>query len=296
MNYAKRSFVLYMLLSVALIGTSLSAYATSVAGTVAQLSGPLFAKKNDGSLRVLSTKSNVEQGDTLVSEKDTYARIKFIDNSEITLKPNSQLKIDSFSFDEAKPAEDNFALSLIKGGLRSITGLLGKRNNARFALKTPNATIGIRGTTFIAEYVTETETAVASMAQYRHASLAAIGPSLLNSSLATVTTNDAPLELLMLRDMVPLQLALTTPVPGAKSPGLYVQVLDGMIHLTNGGGSQSFAAGQFGFTPSFTQPPVVLPANPGMQFIPPPSFSSSTAPNSGASNSGSAKSVDCEVR
>jgi hypothetical protein len=62
------------------------------------------------------------------------------------------------------------------------------------------------------------------------------------------------------------------PTPGL-NPGLYVQVLDGMINVTNGGGSQNFTAGQFGFTPGFNQPPVILPNNPGLQFTPPPSFS-----------------------
>jgi filamentous hemagglutinin family protein len=61
-----------------------------------------------------------------------------------------------------------------------------------------------------------------------------------------------------------------------RSPGLYVQVLDGMIHVTNGGGAQNFSAGQFGFTPSFQQPPVILPTNPGMQFTPPPVFQPNT--------------------
>ena len=86
--------------------------------------------------------------------------------------------------------------------------------------------------------------------------------------------------------------------PGATNglnPGLYVQVLDGTIHVTNGGGTQNFTAGQFGFTPGFQQPPVILPSNPGMQFTPPPSFSSTT----GASNGSSAAKpgdVDCQVR
>lgn len=40
----------------------------------------------------------------------------------------------------------------MKGGLRSVTGLLGKRNKDKFSLKTPAATIGIRGTTFVVEW------------------------------------------------------------------------------------------------------------------------------------------------
>ena len=55
-------------------------------------------------------------------------------------------------------------------------------------------------------------------------------------------------------------------------PGLYVQVIDGLIRVTNGGGSQVFTPGQFGYTPNFTQPPIILPSNPGMTFSPPPGF------------------------
>jgi hypothetical protein len=61
------------------------------------------------------------------------------------------------------------------------------------------------------------------------------------------------------------------PVTGL-APGLYVQVIDGAINLSNTGGSQNFAAGQFGFTSAVRQPPIVVPSNPGLQFTPPPQF------------------------
>ncbi|GMK40607.1 hypothetical protein PCCS19_36630 [Paenibacillus sp. CCS19] len=64
-------------------------------------------------------------------------------------------------------------------------------------------------------------------------------------------------------------------VPSGLAPGLYVQVIDGTIVLTNSGGSQTtFSSGQFGFTPSVTVPPIVVPTNPGIQFTPPPIFNS----------------------
>lgn len=65
---------------------------------------------------------------------------------------------------------------------------------------------------------------------------------------------------------------------GGVATGLYVHVIDGTINLANGGGSLNFAAGQFGYTPSFVQPPVVLPANPGILFTPPPAFTSPSRP------------------
>ncbi|MBK6005640.1 hypothetical protein JJB11_06000 [Ramlibacter ginsenosidimutans] len=83
-----------------------------------------------------------------------------------------------------------------------------------------------------------------------------------------------------------------------RPPGLYVQVLDGVIHVSNSGGSQAFAAGQFGYTPGTTQPPVVVPSNPGLVFTPPPVFGSGGGggPVGPASPGGKSGAVDCEVR
>ncbi|HEY0490252.1 MAG TPA: FecR family protein [Telluria sp.] len=148
----KRTAIKVLLFS-ALIAATAFAWAGQVAGTVVHLSGPLMAKKADGSIKVLARKSEVEQGDTLIAEKGTYAQIRFIDNSEVTLKPDTNFKIEAFAYDEGKPDADSASFTLVKGGLRSVTGLLGKRNKEKFSLKTPTATIGIRGTTFIAQYV-----------------------------------------------------------------------------------------------------------------------------------------------
>jgi hypothetical protein len=279
------------------------AHAAQVVGTITDLSGPLLDRKADGVVKVLAQKSTVDQGDTLVSEKGTYARIKFIDNSEITLRPDTQFKIENFSYEAAKPENDSAVFSLIKGGLRSITGLLGKRNKERFGLNTPTATIGIRGTTFIVEYVQSSQSDIAA---YQAASLAAVASTQYNQgnpAWADAPRTDAPLDFLPKGTLGPhgslksFQLAQNTVAPNAAglNPGLYVQVLDGAIHVTNGGGTQNFTAGQFGFTPSFQQPPVILPTNPGMQFTPPPSFSSTTG-SQGGTSAAKPGGVDCQVR
>jgi hypothetical protein len=137
------------------MGAGASAWAGQVAGVVVNLSGPLLDRKLDGTTRVLGVKSEIESGDTLVTEKNTYAQIRFIDNGDITLRPGTTFKVEDFAYESGKPEADSASFSLIKGGLRSITGLLGKRNKEKFLLKTPTATIGIRGTTFIAQYVEE---------------------------------------------------------------------------------------------------------------------------------------------
>jgi hypothetical protein len=285
------------LLAVALAGIAQAgaAHAEQVVGTITDLSGPLLVHRANGVDKVLSQKSTIEQGDVLVSEKDTYARIKFVDNSEITLRPNTQFKVENFSYDADKPENDHAIFGLIRGGLRSITGLLGKRNKDRYGLNTPTATIGIRGTIFIAEYIPPTQSQVAA---FQAASLAAVSSAQYNFgglAATSLSRTDAPQDFLPKEALKPLQLAQNTGSPNGLNPGLYVQVLDGTIHVTNGGGTQNFTAGQFGFTPGFQQPPVILPNNPGLQFTPPPSFSS-TSGSQGGTGGSKPGDVNCQVR
>jgi hypothetical protein len=254
-KHTATEFALRCLLLLALWTTGSLSLAAPVAGVIVQLSGPLMAKKADGTLKVLSLKSEVENGDTLITEKNTYAMVKFIDNSEITLRPATTMTIENFNFDSGKQDEDRAQFNLVKGGLRSVTGLLGKRSKEKFELKTPAATIGIRGTTFIAQWT----------------------PPIPDGASG----------------------ASKAPVPGGASlqPGLYVQVLDGMINLANKGGTQNFAAGQFGYVPSHQTPPVIVPTNPGIQFTPPPVFNSSSGLAAGAGGAPpKSNAVDCEVR
>jgi len=141
-------------LVVSLLFWCVQASAAQVAGVVVQVSGAMSARSPAGALKALQAKSEVESGDTLVTSAGAYAVVRFIDNSELALKPGTTVKIDQFVFDEARPEADRAAYTLVKGGLRSITGLLGKRSKDKFAMKTPSATIGIRGTTFFLEYLT----------------------------------------------------------------------------------------------------------------------------------------------
>ena len=117
-------------------------------GQVTHLSGVLSAKKPDGTIRVLAERSEVGTGDVLTSEKNTYANIRFSDGSQMTMKPASSVKVEKFAYLQDKPAEDSFAVTLLQGGLRLVTGIVGSRSRAKFQVGTQTATIGIRGTTF----------------------------------------------------------------------------------------------------------------------------------------------------
>lgn len=133
------------------IGFSLCAAGTvwaGSAGTVTHLSGILSAKRTDGTSKLLAVKSEVLEGDQLSTQQDTYARIKFADGGEVVLRPNTVLKVEAYSFNQAKPESDNVLFNMLKGGLRAVTGLIGKRNRDKVSYSTATATIGIRGTHF----------------------------------------------------------------------------------------------------------------------------------------------------
>ncbi len=125
-----------------------AARAANTVGQVTHLSGTLIAKRADGTTKLFSVKSEVQEGDTLATEQDTYARIKFSDGGEVVMRPGSQLKIAAYSFNQAKPEADNVLMDMLKGGLRAVTGLVGKRNHDAVKFNTATATIGIRGTHF----------------------------------------------------------------------------------------------------------------------------------------------------
>ena len=136
---------------VTLICTLALAPAWADSGAVSQLSGTLSVKKPDGTVRILARNSEVRSGDVLSTERDSYAQIRFSDGGQITLKPGTAVKLDDFKYSAEKPQEDAFLFSLLRGGLRAVTGLVGKRNRDRYLMNTATATVGIRGTTFSAD-------------------------------------------------------------------------------------------------------------------------------------------------
>jgi hypothetical protein len=126
-----------------------AALADTEAGQVQSLTGTLTAKSADGALRQLVQKGEVAPGDTLYTGRDSYARVHFTDGGEITLRPNTQFLIERYSYAEPQPDKDSAGFSLLKGSLRALSGLISKRGNKdSYEMKTPVATIGIRGTEY----------------------------------------------------------------------------------------------------------------------------------------------------
>lgn len=153
MNHPKKTTAISLLITGLLLWATVALAAP--AATVTHLSGPLVVRTAAGTTKTLAIGSKIEAGDTVETARRTYARLKFTDGSEVTLKPDTRFKVEKYAFDQAKPKDDAGSFNLIKGGLRTITGQVGKRGDqSSYRMKTPTATIGIRGTIYDATYCT----------------------------------------------------------------------------------------------------------------------------------------------
>ncbi len=117
------------------------AWAAEKVGVVGAAGATLTAV-SEGKSRTLKTGDDVFLGDTLATNGSGKAQIIFLDRSSITLKPNSDLTVDTFVYDPQSSSGD-LALKSAKGAFRFIGGALSKKKPVK--LETPVGTIGIRG-------------------------------------------------------------------------------------------------------------------------------------------------------
>jgi hypothetical protein len=108
--------------------------------------GEIHAVSNEGVKHRVVDGASVFPGDTVETSPGAQVVLVFRDNSRLSLGGNTRFKVDSFIFDEKNPSEGHFFVTLLKGSLRALTGLIGKSNNRNVGFTTATATIGIRGT------------------------------------------------------------------------------------------------------------------------------------------------------
>lgn len=129
------------------------ALAQSYAGVVKTSKGTASVERA-GTQVSLTPGTHLQQGDRVTTGSDGYLGITMRDDTLLTLGPATSLNIDSYAFD-AKTHDGNFLVSLSKGVLSVVTGLIARRSPESFAVKTRISTMGVRGTEFIVEATEE---------------------------------------------------------------------------------------------------------------------------------------------
>ena len=104
--------------------------------------------KRDGKLIKANIGFKLEKNDVVISKGNSKTQIIFKDETVITIGKNSSFKINDYAYGGSSKPKANF--SFFKGAFREITGKIGKIAPKRFKIKTPTASIGIRGTQIVA--------------------------------------------------------------------------------------------------------------------------------------------------
>lgn len=125
--------------------------AKAIVGSIKVVTGLVNLQTAEGKNKFASAGTKLNVGDVINTQAKSTAVLEFVDTTQVALRPNTRFVVENYEYQPEQPIADKAEFKLVKGGLRTLTGLIGKRGSAdAFALKSETATIGIRGTDFSA--------------------------------------------------------------------------------------------------------------------------------------------------
>lgn len=124
--------------------------AETIAGIVKSVRGDVQMFDVNGALRPARAGDAMAPIDRLVTGSDAGASVVLRDGTTLVVGPSSRLDLKDFHFDPTTQ-EGGMLVTLLRGTLRMITGLIGKAHPEAVRIETQTATIGIRGTDFIVQ-------------------------------------------------------------------------------------------------------------------------------------------------
>jgi hypothetical protein len=137
--------------AIACAALTLPCSALGAAARVEFVSGAPKAVNVQGKERTLTRGAEVGEGDT-VDTGGGRVQLRFSDGAFVSLQPQSKFRIDQYRFNGRTDGSERGFFSLLQGGLRTITGLVGRTNKKNYQVSTGIATIGIRGTEYTVSY------------------------------------------------------------------------------------------------------------------------------------------------
>ncbi len=147
MFYSCRRFAIGFLLLMLLPGL-----ANAAAGHFLFVYGKVVVTAGSGVVRRAARGMKVQEGETITSGISGTAQLYMKDGAFLAIRPNTVLRIDAYAYQE-KGRKTQSIISLLKGTFRTISGKIGERHPRDDLVRTPVATIGIRGTDHEPAYI-----------------------------------------------------------------------------------------------------------------------------------------------
>lgn len=118
------------------------------AGRFIAVVGDVQVLGRDGGRRLAVRNADIRPGESIVTGKDSLAQLRMSDGGALSVRSETEIKLDAYRYSGRKEASDNFLVSILRGGFRTITGLIARNNRTNFHVQTSAMTIGVRGTDF----------------------------------------------------------------------------------------------------------------------------------------------------
>jgi hypothetical protein len=120
--------------------------AVQASAKVVTAQGEVNAVDTAGQRRRLVDGGSIFPGDLVETARGTQAVLAFRDDSRVTLGQSTKFRVDNFVYDEKNAGDGRFLVSVLRGSVRALTGLIAKANTRNVGFSTATATIGVRGT------------------------------------------------------------------------------------------------------------------------------------------------------
>ncbi len=117
-------------------------------GTIMEVEGSAQLTPSGGKATPARVNDPVHLNDLLSTGSASRALVLFIDDTEIVLSENTQLRIDTYVFDSDAPENNKGIYSVLAGTFSYVSGLIAKTLEPDVTIETPAGSIGIRGTKF----------------------------------------------------------------------------------------------------------------------------------------------------
>lgn len=117
-------------------------------GSITEFKGAGQIKRGSASLPATKG-SGIEKMDTVSTNSQGRAKITFVDATTVNITENSRLVIDAFVFDGGNQSKGRLGLKVALGTVRYASGAVAHGNPSGVNIRTPTATIAVRGTDFV---------------------------------------------------------------------------------------------------------------------------------------------------
>jgi hypothetical protein len=134
--------------ALALLAASAGAFAQT-AGVVKTVQGAVHIERAEAKSAVVPGMT-VQAGDRIVTDADGRIGITLRDNTLLSAGPNATVVLDKFDFDSTTHA-GTIDATVRRGTLAVVSGKIAKQSPQTVRFRTPNAMLGVRGTSFVVD-------------------------------------------------------------------------------------------------------------------------------------------------